>query len=321
MPAKALARKFRVPADVVTQKQGVLEKHVSAAREMPSEMAARAGELALARAKERGIDSKDIGLVTYVGSQWKDYHIWLMGAHLQDRLGIPRAFAFDTSAMCAGVVFGLHLAKNFLGSDSDLRAVLLVGASKESYIVRATDPGSLWMDDFADAGVAAVVARDRQENFILGSDFLADGSLSLATLQRGGGARQPVYPPYARARQVFLEGLISKEEFRRRMDAVSLGNFADVIERSIRKSGLSTAEIRMLFLNHMKRSFHRAICDKVGIPAERAWYLERFGHSQSADQILGLDQAIQAGTFDRGPVVMAAAGTGYVWGSTVVRWG
>lgn len=306
---------------MVTAKQGLLEKHVSGPREMPGEMAARAGRAALARAKDRGVDREDIGLVAYVGSQWKDYHVWLMSAYLQDRLAIPRAFAFDASAMCAGVVFGLALAKNFLGSDPDLRAVLLLGASKESYLVRASDPSSLWMDNFADAGVAVVVGRDRRENLVLGSDFLADGSLSLATLQRGGGARQPAYPAYVRSRQVYLEGLMSKEEFRRRMDAVSLGNFTDVIRRSIRKSALSAKDIRMLFLNHMKRSFHQAVCEAVGVPPERSWYLERFGHSQSADQILALDQALQAGKLDRGPVVMAAAGTGYVWGSTVVRWG
>lgn len=319
--AATIARRFHLPLEVVRDKQGLHRKHVSRPGEMPSEMGRRAARTALERAHGQGIDRKDIGLVIYCGSQWKDYHIWLMSTYLQDRLGIPECFAFDLSAMCAGVVFGLSAAKSFLVADPDLRAVLLIGASKESYIVRPTDATSRWMDNFADAGVGVVVARDFGRNLVLGSDFLSDGSLSLAPVQRGGGARHPAYLPYIRARQVFAENLLPEAVFRRRMDAVSLPNFSRVIERSIERSGLTPADIRMVFLNHMKRSFSRAILEKVGIPEERAYYLEEYGHSQSADQILALDRSLTSGRFSEGPTVMAAAGSGYVWGSTVVRWG
>ena len=321
MSARSVARRFHIPVEVVTDKQGLLTKHVSRPNEMPSAMGIRAASLALRRAQAEGVDRADIGLVIYVGSQWKDYHIWLLGAYLQDRLHIPRCFAFDMSAMCAGVVFGLAAAKSFLLADADLRAVLLVGASKESYIVRPSDPTSRWMDNFADAGVAVVVARDRTRNAVLGSSFLSDGSLSFAPIERGGGARHPVYRPYARAGRVFAENLLPEKEFRTRMNRVSLPNFRRVILGSIERSGLTPEEIRLVILNHMKRSFHRAILQAVGIPERRAYYLERFGHSQSADQILGLDRALASEQFSSGPVVMGAAGSGYVWGSTVVRWG
>ncbi len=319
--AAAIARRFHIPVGVVREKQGLERKHVSPPSLMPSTMGLRAARSALDRAREAGIDRKDIGLVIYVGSQWKDYHIWLMSTFLQDRLGIPDCFAFDLSAMCAGVVFGLSTAKKFLVADPDLRSVLLVGASKESYIVSPTDPSSRWMDNFADAGVAVVVARDLDRNVILGSDFLSDGSLSLVPIEVGGGARHPVYPAYARAGRVFTENLLPPATFRRRMDAVSLPNFARVISRSVARSALTPDDIRMVFLNHMKPSFHRSILEAVGIPEERSYYLSRYGHSQSADQILGIDRATAEGRLTEGPVVLAAAGSGYVWGSTVVRWG
>jgi 3-oxoacyl-[acyl-carrier-protein] synthase III len=319
--AKTIARRFHLPEEVVRVKQGFSRKHISRPREMPSEMGQRAARQALERAHDQGVDRKDIGLVIYCGSQWKDYHIWLMSTYLQDRLGIPDCFAFDLSAMCAGVVFGLSAAKSFLVADPELRAVLLVGASKESYIVSPRDPTSRWMDNFADAGVGVVVARDFPRNHVLGSDFLSDGSLSLAPVERGGGARHPAYPAYVRARQVFAENLVPEAFFRKRMDEVSLPNFARVIRRSIARSGLTERDVRMVFLNHMKRSFHHAILAEVGIPEERAYYLEQYGHSQSADQILALDLALHEGRFTEGPTVMAAAGSGYVWGSTVVRWG
>jgi 3-oxoacyl-[acyl-carrier-protein] synthase III len=310
-----------VPEAVVREKQGIRSKRVSAPREMPSAMALSAARSALEEAKTRGIDPADIGLVVWCGSQWKDYHVWLASAYLQDRLRLPKAFAFDLSSMCTGSVFGLTLAKRFLLSDDDLRAVLLVGASKESYLVRPSDPRSRWMDNFADGGFSVVVARDQSKNHILGSDFLSDGSLALGVLEKYGGARFPASAAYARSRGAYLESQMDETKFRRRIEQISLSNFESVIRRSVGRSGLRPEEVRLVLLNHMKRSFHRAVLERVGSDETRSVYLEGFGHTQSADQVIALDHALQQGTFAAGPVVMAAAGAGYVWGSTVVDWG
>jgi 3-oxoacyl-[acyl-carrier-protein] synthase III len=284
-------------------------------------MALSAARSALAKARDQGIDPVDIGLVVWCGSQWKDYHVWLASAYLQDRLRLPKAFGFDLSSMCTGSVFGLSLAKRFLRADDDLRAILLVGASKESYLVRPSDPRSRWMDNFADGGFSVVVARDQSKNLILGSDFLSDGSLALGVLEKNGGARFPASPAYARSGRAYLESLLDEARFRRRIERVSLGNFEMVIRRSIQKSGLAPDEVRLVLLNHMKRSFHRAVLERVGGKESRSVYLEEFGHTQSADQLLALDLALRRTQFTTGPVVMAAAGAGYVWGSTVVAWG
>lgn len=321
LSARGIARQFGIPESVVREKQGLDGKHVSAPREMPTEMALVAARRAIAHARTQGVDPRDIGLVAWVGSQWKDYHVWLASAYLQDRLRLRGAFAFDLSAMCTGMVFGLSLAKRFLSADDDLRAVLLVGASKESYLVRASDPRSRWMDNFADGGVAVVVARDLPRRRILGSAFRSDGSLALAAVERGGGARFPTTAAYVRAGQAYLENRMPEDRFRRRIGAVSLPNFVATIRRSVESSRLSLSEVRLLLLNHMKWSFHREILEGVGIPPDRSVYLREYGHTQSADQILGLDLALRSGRFAHGPVVLAAAGTGYVWGSVVVEWG
>jgi 3-oxoacyl-[acyl-carrier-protein] synthase III len=319
--ARTIARQFHLPESVVVEKQGFTGKHVSAPGEMPSAMALAAGRSALTRARREGIDPADIGLIAWCGSQWKDYHVWLASAYLQDRLHLPKAFAFDLSAMCSGSVFGLALAKRFLVADDDLRAVLLIGASKESYLIRPSDIRGRWMDNFADGGWAVVVARDRSKHRVLASEFMSDGSIALMAAEKNGGARFPASAAYARAGRAYLEGLMDEGKFRRIIERVSAPNFETVIRRSIEKSGLTPADVRLLILNHMKRSFHRAVLEHVGVDASRSFYLEEFGHTQSADQFLALDEALRRHLFTTGPVVMAAAGAGYVWGSTVVEWG
>jgi 3-oxoacyl-[acyl-carrier-protein] synthase-3 len=316
-----IGREFQIPPDVVLNKQGLKSKHVSSPSEMPSDMAFYAAKNAIEKFVDAGFSKDDIGALMYIGSQWKDYNLWLISTNLQERLGLRNAYSFDVSAMCAGMVMGLNLAKGMLMANRNMRAVLLVGASKESFIVNPENKSTSWMDDFADAGVSAIVSRDARGNEIMESEFLTDGSLSEAALIVPGSARVPSFRDYCKADRPYIESLVSKEEFKRKMEAESLNNFRKVIEKSVKKSGISMSDIRMIFLNHMKPSFHRGLIESLGIDFDRSVYLDEYGHSQSADQFIGLNVALEERKFEEGYIVFAAAGTGYVWGSTVLKWG
>ncbi|MGB9762765.1 MAG: 3-oxoacyl-ACP synthase [Thermoplasmata archaeon] len=319
--AKDISKEFNIPENIVIEKQGLKEKHISKENEMPSEMALRAAEIAIENAEKSGIEKNDIGAILYIGSQWKDYNVWLISTYLQEMLGLHKAYSLDISAMCAGMVSGLYIAKSILNSDTSIKSILLVGASKESYIVNPNDPKTTWMDDFADAGVAAIVSNNLDKNLILNSDFLTDGSLWAGTLLVTGGAKLPFDEKYCYNKRPYLESLLSKEEFKQKMESVSLKNFKNVILNAIKKSGLKKEDVKMVFLNHMKPSFHYELLKSIGLSDENSIYLNNYGHSQSADQFIGLDIAIKNKIFEKGNIVFAAAGTGYVWSATVIRWG
>ncbi len=319
--SKDVAAEFDLPLNVVETKQGISRKHVSENDEMPSEMGIKAAKVALEEAKRKGVRLEDIGALMYVGSQWKDYNIWLISTYLQEKLGLTSAFSFDMSSMCAGMVMGLYIAKSLLLTNKGLKSILLVGASKESYLVDPTDPKSTWMDDFADAGVAAVVSSDWKENIILDSDFMTDGSLSYGTLEITGGAKQGFNDQYCQRKKVYLESLLTKEELKVKLEEISLKNFRKVIESSVSKSGLKKEDVKMVLPNHMKPSFQRMLLKSLEISEDRSFYLSDFGHSQAADQLIALDQVVRRDPGFTGNVVLAAAGTGYVWGSTVISWG
>jgi 3-oxoacyl-[acyl-carrier-protein] synthase-3 len=72
----------------------------------------------------------------------------------------------------------------------------------------------------------------------------------------------------------------------------------------------------------MKRSMHVAIAGALGIPLERAAYLDDTGHMSGVDPLLALDRAVRNGDVCDGDLVLLlAAGTGYTWAASVVRWG
>ena len=64
---------------------------------------------------------------------------------------------------------------------------------------------------------------------------------------------------------------------------------------------------------------HDAIVAELGAP--RAAYLDDTGHMSGVDPLLALDRADRAGELDDGDLVLLlAAGTGYTWAASVIRW-
>ena len=73
---------------------------------------------------------------------------------------------------------------------------------------------------------------------------------------------------------------------------------------------------------HMKRSMFEAVLERLGLEESRAVYLDDTGHMSGVDSLLGLDRAAREGQLADGDLVLLlAAGTGYTWAATVVRWG
>ena len=70
------------------------------------------------------------------------------------------------------------------------------------------------------------------------------------------------------------------------------------------------------------RRYKAPIVSALGLPLERAAYLDDTGHISGVDPLLALDRAVRAGDVSDGDLVLLlAAGTGYTWAASTVRWG
>ena len=59
-----------------------------------------------------------------------------------------------------------------------------------------------------------------------------------------------------------------------------------------------------------------------GLDPSRAAYLDDTGHMSGVDPLLALDRAARAGELRDGELVLLlAAGTGYTWAASALRWG
>jgi 3-oxoacyl-[acyl-carrier-protein] synthase-3 len=132
---------------------------------------------------------------------------------------------------------------------------------------------------------------------------------------------EPASEESVRARRHLLsvEDPVAMKE---RLDPVSLPNFLRVAEGACKRSGITLADVDYLCGIHMKRSMHDELVDALGLAPARAAYLDDTGHMSGVDPLLALDRAVVGGDVRPGDHVLAlAAGTGYTWAATVVRWG
>jgi 3-oxoacyl-[acyl-carrier-protein] synthase III len=303
-----------IPEQVIVEKFGLRGKHVAAADEHVSDMAVSAAARLL---EEHGLDPTDVDVVLYYGSLWKDYPVWQAAPWIAHRLGCANAYALEYANVSCGTPVALRLARNFLLAEPDLRNVLLVAASRESYLLDYANERSRFMFNFGDGAVAGLVTRDAPHE-LLGAQAVTDGSFALQVKVPAGGSVQPASTETVAARRHFLD-VADPAQMKNGLDEVSLPNFVAAARGALERSGARLEDVSYLCGIHMKRSMHEAILQALGVG--RAAYLDDTGHMSGVDPLLALDRAARAGELAEGDLVLLlAAGTGYTWAAAVLRW-
>ncbi|WP_049980406.1 3-oxoacyl-ACP synthase [Halolamina rubra] len=316
---ETIAARSGIPEDVVVEKMGVTEKHVCPPEDdHVTDMGVAAARDALADA---GVDAADVDLVLYHGSEYKDHVVWSAAADIADRLGAENAFATESYSLCAGqpVAFRQVAAQIRTG---DVDTALLVGASREEDLVDYADTDASFMFNFGSGACATVLERgagDRARATLHGHAATTDGSFSRDVIMPAGGSERP---PSAATVDAGLHTLTvpDPDGMKERLGEVSLANFLDVADDALAAAGLARDDIDFVALTHMKRSFHDYLVDELGV-GDGHQYLDEYGHVQSVDQVLALDEGLERGLVETGDVVLfLAAGTGYTWAASVLRW-
>jgi 3-oxoacyl-[acyl-carrier-protein] synthase-3 len=312
MTAAEVAERSGIPEPVIVEKFGLRGKHIAAEDEHVSDLSVRAASALL---EEADFDPEQIDVVMYYGSMWKDYSVWQAAPWIAHRIGAARAYAVEYDNVSCGTPVALRIARDMLRAEDELEAILVVAACRESYLLDYGNERSRFMFNFGDGAVAGLLLRDGARNELLGCHGITDGSFSLQVKVPSGGS---VFP---NGGYRFLD-VADPAEMKDGLDRVSLANFVAAARGALERSDATLADIGYLCGIHMKPSMHRALVAELGLAPERAAYLDDTGHMSGVDPLLALDRAAREGKLDEGELVlMLAAGTGYTWAASVVRWG
>jgi 3-oxoacyl-[acyl-carrier-protein] synthase-3 len=315
--AEEIAALSGIPLEVVRDRFGLTGKHIAAPDEHASHLAAKAAAPMLAKGVGR------IGALLYMGSPYRDFPVWGAGPKVQQLLGdaAAGALAFDVQGNSGGAPIALKVGKALLESDPALGQVLLAGGSREHDLIDYSNQRSRFMFTFGAGGAALLLRAGHPENVLLETYGFTDGRFADDVMVPAGGSREPATVETVRARRHYLD-VRDPQEMKERLDPISAGNFVRVAREAVERSGCRVTDIALLCTIHTKRSLFLKVLDGLGLPEDRAVYLSDHGHMSAVDPILGLHRAREQGRLRNGDlVVLLAAGTGYSWSATAIRWG
>ncbi len=316
--AGEIAERSGIPEEVIREKFGLTRKPVPGPDDHTNAMALWAAHDALAGS---GIQPEEIDVVLCTTEEWKEYPLWTAGIKLAYDLGARRAWAIDVQMRCATTMATLKLAKALMRDDPNVNTVLIAGGYRNGDFIDYRNTRARTIISLSAGGGALLLRKNYPRNHLLGSAVMADGSFSLDVLLPVGGTVQPLTPELLQQDKFHLD-IPDPEGMKRRLDPISMKNFLGVIDSALAQSGCTRKDIGYLNILHLKRSAHEYILHELGLRDDQSFYLSDYGHIGQQDQALSIKKGLELGRLRDGMImVRVAAGVGYAWSASVVRWG
>ncbi|MBE1555060.1 beta-ketoacyl-ACP synthase III [Sporosarcina limicola] len=272
---------------------GIEERHIADESINTSDMAYHAAMDAISDA---GIQPEQLGLIL-VATVTPDRPFPTVAAMLQERLGAKNAAAMDISAACAGFMYGVVTAKQFIESGT-YDYILVIGVEKLSKITNWEDRNTAVL--FGDGAGAVVVSKVSEGRGILSFELGADGS--------GGKHLYQDEKLVMNGREVFK---------------FAVRQMGESAESVIYKAGLQKEDVDFLIPHQANIRIMESSRIRLGLPIEKmSKTVHKYGNTSSASIPISLTDDLAEGRVkDDDVIVFVGFGGGLTWGALCIKWG
>jgi len=332
--SKIIGLGFYVPENVVTnddlskvmdtndawiqERTGIQERrHVVKGTDTTTSMGVKAAKIAIERA---GIDKADIDFIVFATLS-PDYYFPGPGVLVQRDLGLRTVGALDIRNQCSGFVYGLSVADQYIKSGM-YKNILVIGSELHSQGLDMTTRGRGVSVIFGDGAGAAILGREEDPTKgILSTHLHSEGEHAeeLSVIAPGMGKRwvtdilsdndpeDTSYYPHMNGQFVFKHAVV---------------RFSEVIMEGLGANGLDKGDIDLLIPHQANLRISQFIQKKFGLSDDRVYNnIMKYGNTTAASIPIALTEAWESGKVKAGDlVVLAAFGSGFTWGSAIIRW-
>lgn len=283
----------------ILERTGIGKRHIMADHETTSTMSENAAHQALEMA---GLDSKKLELII-VGTTTPDRTFPSTACILQNRLKAYGCPALDIGAACAGFIYGLSIADQYIRNGL-VKNALVIGAESLSRIVDWTDRSTCVL--FGD-GAGAVILEAADTAGILSTHIHANGLYNnlLYAANHIGELKEPPY--------IKMQG---NEVFK-----IAVKTLGDIVDETLAYNQIDKSEIDWLIPHQANLRIITATAKKLNLPMERVILtVQDQGNTSAASIPLALNQAVREGRIKRGEnLLLEAFGAGLTWGSALIK--
>ncbi len=291
----------------IATRSGIKERRVVSSEETGTSLAVKASREALA-----GINPEEIDLVICATSM-PDNLYPSTACEIQRELKCSKAAAFDITAACSGLVYGLNIARSFIASGT-YKNILLASVDVHSRFINWEDRSTCVL--FGDGAGAMVITRSEDEqNDILYVEMEADGVKGEELKIPLSGKNCPLVSPNTlKDSYVYMNG--------REIYKFAVNTVPESIKKAVNKVGVSLEEVDCFILHQANVRIIESIADRLGVDREKFFInLHKYGNTSAASIVIAMTEAVEEG-FIKSPslLVLSGFGAGLTWGTAVVRW-
>ena len=302
----------------IQERTGIQERrHVIRGEDTTTTMGVKAARIAIERS---GVAMEDIDFIVFATLS-PDYYFPGPGVLVQRELGLKTVGALDVRNQCSGFVYGISVADQFIKTGM-YKNILVIGSEVQSTGLDMSSRGRGVSVIFGDGAGAAVLSREEDlSKGILSTHLHSEGQHAeeLVVKAPGMGGRwvtdilkdndpnDESYFPYMNGQFVFKNAVV---------------RFSEVINEGLQANNLQVSDIDMLIPHQANLRISQFIQKKFGLTDDQVFNnIQKYGNTTAASIPIALTEAWEQGKIISGDIlVLAAFGSGFTWGSVIIRW-
>ncbi|MBC7439253.1 MAG: ketoacyl-ACP synthase III [Flavobacterium sp.] len=303
----------------IQERTGIKERrHIIRGEDTTTSMGVKAAKIAIERA---GITNDEVDFVIFATLS-PDFYFPGPGVLVQKELGLKTVGALDVRNQCSGFVYAISIADQYIKTGM-YKNILVIGSEVHSVGLDMSNRGRGVSVIFGDGAGAAVLTREEDNSKgILSTHLHSEGQFAeeLIVKAPGMGGRwitdilaesdkenDESYLPYMNGQFVFKNAVV---------------RFAEVINEGLLANNLTVADINMLIPHQANLRISQFIQQKFKLSEDQVFNnIQKYGNTTAASIPIALTEAWEQGKIKSGDtVVLAAFGSGFTWGSAIIKW-
>ncbi len=292
----------------VVNRTGISERRFAPPHQATSDLCAEAATRCL---KVAGCEPSEVDLLV-VGTMTPDMAFPSTACLVQDRLRLSCP-AFDLQAACAGFMYALVTAAQFVAAGTSRRA-LVIGGDCNSRVINPGDQKSFPL--FGDGAGAVLLAPGTAEQGLLAYQLGSDGGGGDLLNRPAGGSRMPPSP------ETVAAGLHYLTMDGRAVFKWAVRTLADSSTAVLARAGRTVADVRWFIPHQANIRIIHAASDVLGFPRDVVYKnLDRYGNTSGGSIPIALDEILEMDQVRRGDLLLSSGfGAGLTWGTALWRW-
>lgn len=304
-----LTKLYETSDEWIYSRTGIKERRVVSGNENAIDLGYNAAKNAISKS---GIDPENIDLIIAASSAPPDLYP-AIGCHIHQRLGIKKTIpAFDITAACSGLIYGMSIAKAYISSGM-YKTILIVATDNNSRLLDWSDRSTSIL--FGDgAGAMVVTASEDGIDDIIAIDIQADGNYGhLIELPFTGKNCPLVEPNNEQPSGIKMNG--------RGVYTFVAKVLPQYVEELLANANIKAEDIDYLIPHQANMRIIKAVQERLGYADEKVVSnIKYYGNTSAASIPIALAEGVEKGLVKlNSTAVLCGFGAGMTWGGAVVR--